>query len=127
MSERRGAVTRSRPAVAQTKKPPLRDLMGSDSDKPKMSFGWLVLGMGYGILAGHLTAVFFVIPPDSMSEYGRTLLMALVVGALVGICGGFFVEARLGKKRSPSADHWLTLGVLACAYVVTVLALASSQ
>ena len=80
------------------------------TEKNRPSFGWLLLGMGWGLLAGHAMVTFGLLlllqfPPR---EFARWCLYAMLCGAMLGIGGGVPIDSC--AKRSTTWMDWVLFG-----------------
>ncbi len=82
------------------------------------SFGWLLLGLAWGVIIGHLMAAHLLISVYSPHGFLRLWALTLLGGGAVGLGGGVVVDS-LGKRST----NWLDWAALGVAFIVAVLLL----
>jgi hypothetical protein len=80
----------------------------------KPQFGWLVMGLLFGLLVGHYIAYAWVIPPGYGFRFGDSLLSILLACSICGIFVGAILERPLRRVSIEYAS--VVLVVISLAY-----------
>lgn len=88
------------------------------------SFGWLILGMAWGLLAGHAFGMFFVVPQFDSRDYARWCLFAMLAGGMLGIGVGALIDCF--TKRSATWLDWVVFPLVVLLYLMLMPAVGAA-